>query len=805
MKKFLRLLAGISFIFASLFLLLPGNQVDAREYPTGSLKDPIGVYEQPKPKQLLRSTPLPTKYDPRLTGGDTSVKDQQTRNICWSFSSNASIETAALKQFGVPYDLSELYTDYYSAKDADGIIGNNPKAYNRTLGGGGLETMALYEAMNWELPVSENKMPYNTNASYLPSLNVLSEKPLIHQQGINLIGGLYVTASVEEQNQKVKRIKEHLVKNGGLTYQWKADGQYLQEYINSTTSAVYVPKSDYTTIDHSTLIVGYDDNYSKENFKSNVRPQNNGAFIVRNSWGTNWGDKGYYYVSYEDAYILTSVMYGAKQMETSQNYDNMVAMAEFALTGWYPSTTDTYIANVFDAPNDSKESIEAIAINTLQYDTPYEIYINPNSSDKSFTNLKLVARGVKADAGFETIKLSEPVPITSNDKYAVVIKFSLPSGVSTLPIPMSNHEEVSYPRNSVKSGTSFFSISTNQASMRWYEASSPIIWDDKIARNFYTNVYTTTNNTQEKIKDVFLDADLANEIARQLNKSVEDNFTTEDAGKITQLRVDGKVSNATGIERLNNLTHLIFYGGTEKLEKIDLSKNLNLIYLDLGNNNFSTLDLRQNKKLVRINMYKNQLTNLDLSQNTALDYLELSYNKLQQLDVSKNTNLTYIVAGGNQLSNLDVSKNTKLSNLWIHNNKLTTINVSNNTELRGISMGGNPVYSLTLPYLPKLDFLDVQRTPSLSSLDLSRLPNLRTLHLNNANLSSINLSQNLKLKFLYLEYNKLTKIDLRNNVELYELYLHRNLLTELDLSKNVKLNRYFYDSDTVTNFIAPQK
>ncbi|WP_088840581.1 lectin like domain-containing protein [Listeria sp. ILCC797] len=490
MKKLLCLLAGISFILASFFLFLPGNQVDAKEYPAGATPDPTPIYEQPKPKQLLRITPLPTKYDPRINGLDTPVKNQQSRNICWSFSSNASIETALLKQTGTTYDFSELYADYYSARDADGVDGNNPKAYNRFLNTGAQEYNVFYEGMNWELPVLESEMPFDQYATYLPSLNVLSKKPVAHQQGMNNIVKLPITASETEQAQKVKKIKEHLVKNGGLTYQWTASSAYRNTYMNPTTNAMYVPKDNYTTISHSSLIVGYDDTYSKENFRLAYQPQNDGAFIVKNSWGSTWGDKGYYYVSYEDAYILTSAMYGAKQMETVQNYDNMYAMAPFASLSTYPATANTYIANIFDAPKDSKESIEAIAINTTQYDTPYEIYINPNSSDKSFSNLKLVARGVKTDAGYETIKLNESIPITSTDKYAIVIKFSLPNGVSKMPIPMFKHEEVNYPRDSVKSGTSFYSTSTNQASMSWREASTPSNWSSNVAYKFYTNVYT---------------------------------------------------------------------------------------------------------------------------------------------------------------------------------------------------------------------------------------------------------------------------------------------------------------------------
>lgn len=56
-------------------------------------------------------------------------------------------------------------------------------------------------------------------------------------------------------------------------------------------------------VDHAITIIGWDDNYSRENFNLEHRPINDGAYIVLNSWGEKFSKDGVYYVSYDDCLI----------------------------------------------------------------------------------------------------------------------------------------------------------------------------------------------------------------------------------------------------------------------------------------------------------------------------------------------------------------------------------------------------------------------------------------------------------------------------------------------------------------------
>ena len=125
-------------------------------------------------------------------------------------------------------------------------------------------------------------------------------------------------------------IKKYIMNYGAVwTTVFEGDKQASIEWYNTNGSINcknnYKPEYN-GTYNHVAVIIGWDDNYSKDNFKSSSRPENDGAWLVLNSWGSNWGNKGTVWVSYEDNYMQNGTKYGIEH-NNIKNMQNIFIIA----------------------------------------------------------------------------------------------------------------------------------------------------------------------------------------------------------------------------------------------------------------------------------------------------------------------------------------------------------------------------------------------------------------------------------------------------------------------------------------------
>lgn len=368
------------------------------------------------------------------------IENQGITNECWAFSVIKSMETNIAINSGETNlkDFSERHMDYSSIRTF--IDGKNEKALNREAGDGGLPIMGLAYLTNGQGAVLEHELPFENNKnkisldnlnkeidtivtgySLLPSINKSYKK----DSNGNTIEVIYKDPNgniLSEQDvlNTRKIIKEHLVKNGaisGFTIGSKS------EYYNGETifaSSAYNCNSTSVVRDHAITIVGWDDSYSKDNFKEGTKPSKDGAYIVLNSYGENAFDFGYIYISYED-FLIESELYGITST-SNKDYDNLYQYDTYGgiLKLGSIGSNIGYYANVFDRTPSKNEVLNNVGVSVSDY-VNIEIYVNPNGS--SFEGKDLIKVGSTSsvlEPGYHRIDI-EPTYLTG-DTFAIVIK-----------------------------------------------------------------------------------------------------------------------------------------------------------------------------------------------------------------------------------------------------------------------------------------------------------------------------------------------------------------------------------------------
>ena len=341
---------------------------------------------------------LPVSYDLRTIGRVTSVKDQGTTGACWSFASLGSLESCLLP--GESRDFSEDNMVLTSGFD------NGGDPYN--IGGNDLKAGAYL--VRWGGPVNESDDAYGDG--YTPA-GLGARK---HVQEVNWIP---VRGSALDNDN---------IKNAVIQYGAVSTGIYMYNgtpYYRPDTSSYYYNGSSYGN--HAVLIVGWNDNYPASNF--GITPPGNGAFLIKNSWGTGWGDAGYFYISYYDSVLgadgISAVFNGA------QSTDNYSAIYQYdplgCVSGLGGASTSYWFANVFTAQANS--SLSAVGFYTRTPGTSYEVYTGTSLSSKT-----LCTSGTIDYMGYHTVALPAPFRLSMGQTFVVFVKVTAMGDLYPIPI-----------------------------------------------------------------------------------------------------------------------------------------------------------------------------------------------------------------------------------------------------------------------------------------------------------------------------------------------------------------------------------
>ncbi|MEJ8553473.1 C1 family peptidase [Tepidibacter sp. Z1-5] len=331
---------------------------------------------------------LPKKYDLRELERVTPVKDQGEINSCWAFAALSSLESNIKLKKNKEYDFSE-----------NNMI--NVHGFDSGAKDGGNAAMATAYLASWKGAVLEEKDEYPQNRY---SKNRGIKKSDYHVKNV-----IYIPErKTFDDNEKIKK---SIMDYGAVYTVFKWD----ESYYNQRNSSYRYNTS--SKGNHAVSIVGWDDAYSKDKFKH--KPESDGAFICKNSAGSNWGDDGYFYVSYYDCNIAK--IENAVFIASDEKYDNIYQYDELGQTYDYGYSKETaWFSNVFVAKEN--EELSAVAFYTNGEESDYEIWVCKNFEDVgSFKDMKKIDQGKIDTIGYHTIS-TDKIDLNKNEKFAVIIK-----------------------------------------------------------------------------------------------------------------------------------------------------------------------------------------------------------------------------------------------------------------------------------------------------------------------------------------------------------------------------------------------
>lgn len=422
-----------------------------------------------------KAASLPSSYDLRNYGHTTSIKDQGDSGCCWAFSAIKAIESNGIRSGLFPLDGADFseshlaWFSYHVSSDlTDPLYGDGMSAANQASSGvsssffnntaastyaydhGGSATLATFTLARGSGPVAESLAPFDASSqsAIQHMADMMAQKSdLRYSTSYRLKNSISFDEYTVGANYYYKdtgmisEMKQSILDNGAMSI-----GLLYDKTLLKTTSAgtayyqrYYTGASAVENANHCVTIIGWDDNFSRSNFTS--QPSGNGAWLVANSYGTEFGDDGYFWLSYYEPSICDCFSF---VMEPATTYQNVYQYDGF---GWSSatssSTNDVKAANVFTANTDSPQALKAVSFYTLTDDQEYKIQIYRDVSSGPIDGVLIdeaTTTGTLEHNGYYTIPLANPVNIAAGEKFSVVITY-VQSGSKTVYAPFEGKDK----------------------------------------------------------------------------------------------------------------------------------------------------------------------------------------------------------------------------------------------------------------------------------------------------------------------------------------------------------------------------
>jgi len=322
------------------------------------------------------------------------------------------------KSMGVPFGPSVTADNFGFSDYLDARIWEQAQIYG--------EHNQYSKFDDWTIPFTDSDG--NSNRDLTIGWTMLEGRNL--PELVHADGDSYV---IDEYAMKV--LKLEIYNGNGISSMYHA----AREYMDSTEGSIYT--YDKKDANHVIQIVGWDDNYSKNNFTTEA--PGDGAWLIKNSWGSQTDGyvvngktyyvssgymeeglaTGYYWLSYYDLSLghiesltFTNEVSGQEGFST-YIYDHM---PEFTQT-YFECGKETKTANIFQAEDD--EIVTAVSFKSvaIQSDVTVTLYLlNDGYANPEDGSPRELFNGTVDFGGYHTIVLDRPIVVSEGQSISIV-------------------------------------------------------------------------------------------------------------------------------------------------------------------------------------------------------------------------------------------------------------------------------------------------------------------------------------------------------------------------------------------------
>ncbi len=359
---------------------------------------------------------LPESYNAVEKGYVTPVKNQGDFGTCAAFSTISCLESDYIMQgYGTKdnTDFSEAYLYWFSINngwnDEDSRYYGDGFEYEGNVFSIGLNELELFSSLKTDTAIAYEKdfpySPYNYD-----NMGDYSEIEKV-SSGCNIRVKDVVTFDLDDRDS----VKQWVLEHGGASVMFNSN-----QFYHGDNGTVAVNKLKIIS-NHAVTIVGWDDNFKAQGKFSELVMSKPGAWYCKNSWGTGWGDDGYFWLPYNDPTIMSIMGYSVtvnNSCESKYSYNALPDYTEPVVLGDVTKTANRFTA-------DTNGVIEKVAFYTFaDSDVKVSVYKDNGSGVPDSGKALATADGHYVAEGYYTEKLSNTVSVKEGDVFYVVAEYS---------------------------------------------------------------------------------------------------------------------------------------------------------------------------------------------------------------------------------------------------------------------------------------------------------------------------------------------------------------------------------------------